>query len=67
MARPKMKRAVHWVGGIKHANGLLLPGFPCCCSGQMAKGIAAQPDRCTTWRSAVTCVKCLGWFERELP
>lgn len=56
---------IHWAGGVRHAHGTWLPGWPCCCSGDRAERIAAagNQSRCP---SEVTCRRCLATMRRDV-
>jgi hypothetical protein len=57
--KPAYATATHWIGGIKHARGEWLNGWPCCCSGERVRRIMASGAPLTYVVSEVTCNGCL--------
>lgn len=58
------RRVVHWFGGVIHARGELLRGWPCCCSGEKCMRIAAT-GLGSTMPCDVTCKSCLRVMRKD--
>lgn len=58
-------RPIHWAGGVQHARGEWLPGWPCCCSGERAYAIEAEGNLSRA-PDEVTCGKCLATMRRDV-
>jgi hypothetical protein len=57
-------KIIHYSGGIFHAKGRMLSGFPCCCYGDRAWKIRIE-RRQTMERDKVTCKACLAWLAKQ--
>jgi hypothetical protein len=60
-----MKPSVHWLGGVDYARGRRLPGWPCCCAGDVAEKISHDGARGTRNPLAVTCKACLNMMRKD--
>jgi len=56
---------IHWSGGVKHAMGTRLQGWPCCCSGDRCIKISEQPSIMTTDVNKVSCKTCIRIMRKD--
>jgi hypothetical protein len=59
-------RDTHYIGGVKHARGELLPGWPCCCTGERVLRIMRSAAPLSWTASEVTCKGCLRVMAKDL-
>ena len=60
-----MIKPVHWMGGVTTETRQTFAHYPACVSGSRAYAIAADPDRGTYERAAVTCTRCRAWVAKS--